>query len=125
MAVTMAMSLAEIELGRAAFEAEPGAWALNPLGTVHGGFAATLLDSALGCAVHSTLPVGSMYTTLTLELKLIRAIMPNTGRVRAEGKITHSGGRTATAEGRLIVVESGKLLATATTTCLVMAAEAR
>jgi uncharacterized protein (TIGR00369 family) len=125
MALTMAMSLVEVELGRAVFEGEPGAWALNPLGTVHGGFAATLLDSALACAVHSTLPVDALYTTLSLELKLVRAITPKTGRVRAEGKIVHSGGKTATAEGRLVAVETSKLLATATTTCLVMPLESR
>jgi uncharacterized protein (TIGR00369 family) len=125
MASTMAMSLVEIELCRAVFDGEPGPWALNPLGTVHGGFAATLLDSALACAVHSTLPVDSLYTTLSLELKLVRAITPKTGKVRAEGKVVHSGGRTATAEGRIIALEGGKLLATATTTCLIMPLESR
>ena len=120
MCATLGFRLAEAEQGFAAFEGNPAEWMYNPLGTVHGGWTATLLDSALGCAVHSALPAGSSYTTATLEVKFVRAITATTGRVRAEGRVVHAGGRIATAEARLIAVESGKLLATATTTCAVL-----
>jgi uncharacterized protein (TIGR00369 family) len=117
---TLDFTLATVERGLAAFEAEPAEWMYNPLGTVHGGWIATLLDSALGCAVHSALPPSSTYTTATLEVKFIRAVTANTGRVRAEAKVVHVGGKLATAEARLFTVDGGKLLATATTTCAVL-----
>ncbi len=113
-----------LEEGRVVFAADPGEHLLNPIGTVHGGFAATLLDSALGCAVHSTLPPGTAYTSLGLELKFLRPVTPASGRVLAEGRVVHPGRRVATAEGRLVQAGSGRLLATATTTCLVLAAPA-
>jgi uncharacterized protein (TIGR00369 family) len=85
---------------------------------VHGGYAATLLDSCMGCSVHTTLPKGTGYTTLEFKVSLVRAVTTDTGPVRAEGKVITSGRRVATAEGRLTDAD-GRLLAHATTTCLV------
>jgi uncharacterized protein (TIGR00369 family) len=110
--------LIEVEHGRAVFEGTPAFQHYNPLGTVHGGYAATLLDSCMGCCVHTTLPKGMGYTTLEFKVSLLRAITSETGLVRAEGKIVSSGRRVATAEGRLSD-RAGRLLAHATTTCLV------
>jgi len=104
--------------GVAVFQGTPGAEHYNPLGSVHGGYAATLLDTAVGCAVHSMLPAGKGYTTLELKVNYVRAMTTKTGPVRAEGKVVHVGGQTAIAEGRLTDA-AGKLLAFATTTCLV------
>ena len=113
------MQPVEVEDGRVAFEATPGREHYNPIGSVHGGFAATLLDSAMGCAVQTTLPAGAGYTTLELSVNYVRAITEDTGRVLAEGTITHAGRRMATAEARLTSEADGKLLAHAKTTCLV------
>ena len=107
-----------IEYGVAVFQGKPNQRHYNPLGTVHGGWFATLLDSAVGCAVHSTLPAGRGYTTLELKLNIVRALTDAVPLVRAEGKILHGGRQIATAEGR-IVGPDGKLYAHATTTCLV------
>jgi uncharacterized protein (TIGR00369 family) len=107
-----------VDEGRVVFQGAPGPGHLNPLGSVHGGWFATLLDSALGCAVHSALPAGKAYTTLELKVNMIRALSPNVKRVRAVGQVIHLGGQTATAEARL-VGHDGKLYAHATTTCLV------
>ena len=115
---TLDFRLAEVEHGRAVFEGVPQFKHYNPLGTVHGGYTATLLDSCMGCAVHSTLPKGIGYTTLEFKVTLIRPLLKDTGLVRAEGKILNSGRRAATAEGR-VTDSNGKLLAHATTTCLV------
>jgi uncharacterized protein (TIGR00369 family) len=115
---TLDFRLTEVENGRAVFEGTPALKHYNPLGTVHGGYAATLLDSCMGCAVHSTLPKGSSYTTLEFKVNLIRAITAETGPVRAEGRIINSGRRVATSEGRLTDTK-GRLYAHATTTCLV------
>jgi uncharacterized protein (TIGR00369 family) len=120
MAITLNMRPVEVEHGRAVFEGHPGEEHYNPIGVVHGGYAATLLDSAIGCAVHTTLPAGVAYTTLTLETKFVRAITRNTGPVRAEAWVAHRGRRQATAEGRLTAVETGKLLAHATGTCMIL-----
>ena len=109
----------EVEKGRAVFAGTPDLNYYNPIGSVHGGYAATLLDSCMGCAVHSTLEAGQGYTTLELKVNFIRAMTAETGRVRAEGKLIHLGARTATAEGR-VIDESGKLYAHATTTCLIL-----
>jgi len=109
----------EVELGRAVFELEPGPQHYNPIGSVHGGVAMTLLDSAMGCAIHSTLDAGVRYTTLEVKVNLVRPITAETGLIRCEGTVVHSGSRVATAEGRL-VDGSGKLLAHGTTTCLIM-----
>ena len=119
-AVTMNMSIVEVEEGRAIFEGEPGEEHYNPIGVVHGGYASTLLDSALGCAVHTTLPAGVGYTTQTLEMKFLRPITRETGRVRAEAEVVHRGRRQATVEARLLAAEGGKLLATGTSSCLIL-----
>ena len=113
--------LVELSEGHAVFAVEPKEYHYNPIGVVHGGLAATLLDSAMGCAVHSTLPAGVAYTTLEIKVNFVRPIKADTGRVRAEAKLIHVGGRTATAEGR-VIDEAGKLYAHATTTCLILRA---
>jgi uncharacterized protein (TIGR00369 family) len=116
--------LIEVETGRAVFAGTPGFQHYNPLGTVHGGYAATLLDSCMGCSVHTTLPKGTGYTTLEFKVSLVRAVTADTGAVRAEGKVISSGRRVATAEGRLTDA-GGRLLAHATTTCLVFEVPAK
>ncbi len=104
--------------GAVAFSSVPGFRHYNPIGSVHGGYAATLLDSAMGLAVHTTLPAGSGYTTLEFKVSFIRGMTEDTGPVRTEGKVLNAGRRAATAEARIIDA-AGKLLAHATTTCLV------
>jgi uncharacterized protein (TIGR00369 family) len=116
----MDFTLIEVDDGRAIFRGIPGEQHLNPIGSVHGGFAATLLDSALGCAVHTTLPAGIGYSTLELAVNLVRGITPATGPVLAEGNVVHAGRRTATAEARLTAEDGGALLAHAKTTCLIL-----
>jgi uncharacterized protein (TIGR00369 family) len=116
----MNFSIAEIEEGRAVFIGEPGEEHYNPIGVVHGGYASTILDSALGCAVHTTLPAGVGYTSQTLEVKYLRPITRDTGAVRSEAEVIHRGRKTATSEAKLSSVESGKLLATGTSTCLIL-----
>ena len=115
---TLDFLLVEVERGHAVFQGTPGPAHLNPLGTVHGGWYATLLDSALGCAVHSAMPQGKAYTTLELKVNLVRAIGPQVQRVRAIGQTIHVGGQTATADARLVGPD-GKLYAHGSTTCLV------
>jgi uncharacterized protein (TIGR00369 family) len=107
-----------IEHGLAIFQGRPQGKYYNPLGSIHGGWFAALLDSAVGCAVHSTLPVGKGYTTLELKLNIVRALTEAVPLVRAEGKLVHGGRQVATAEGRLEGPD-GKLYAHATTTCLI------
>jgi uncharacterized protein (TIGR00369 family) len=107
-----------IEPGVAVFQGRPQRKHYNPLGTVHGGWFATLLDSAVGCAVHSSLPAGKAYTTLELKVNIVRALTEAVPLVRAEGRLVHAGRQVATAEGRLVGPD-GKLYAHATTTCLV------
>jgi uncharacterized protein (TIGR00369 family) len=119
-AVTLRMAVVDVGDGEATFEGEPGEEHFNPIGVVHGGYAATLLDSAMGCAVHTTLPAGVGYTTQTLETKFVRPIGRDAGTVRAEGRVVHRGRRQATTEGRLIAAETGKLLAHGTGTCLIL-----
>ena len=109
----------EVEPGRAVFEFEPGPQHYNPIGSVHGGVAMTLLDSAMGVAVHSLLEPGVRYTTLEVKTNFVRAITSDTGVIRCEGTVLHKGSRIATAEGR-IVDATGKLLAHGTTTCLIL-----
>ncbi len=111
-----------VEEGKAVFEGEPGEHLYNPIGSVHGGYAMALLDSAMGCAIHSTLRAGEVYTTLEVKTNFVRPITTDTGLVRCEGVVIHRGGTIATAEGKLVAVESGKLLAHGSTTCLVIAA---
>ena len=109
----------EAEPGRAVFEMTPGPEHYNPIGSVHGGIALTLLDSAMGCAVHTTLEAGVGYTTLEVKTNFVRAITADTGVIRCEGTVIHGGSRVATAEGRLTGPD-GKLLAHGTTTCLIL-----
>ncbi|MGQ0763362.1 MAG: PaaI family thioesterase [Acidobacteriota bacterium] len=118
-AALMNFELVELSEGHAIFAVEPKEYHYNPIGVVHGGLAATLLDSAMGCAVHSTLPAGAGYTTLEIKVNFVRPILADTGRVRAEAKLIHLGGRIATAEDR-VIDEAGKLYAHATTTCLIL-----
>jgi uncharacterized protein (TIGR00369 family) len=115
---TLRFQLVEIEDGRAVFEGEPDLHAYNPIGTVHGGYAATLLDSACGCAVHSKLAAGQGYTTLELKVAYHKAMTARTGPVRAEGRVTTMGRRAAFAEARLTDAE-GRLYASATSTLLI------
>lgn len=114
----------EVEPGRATFQMEPSEEHFNPIGVVHGGIIATLLDSAMGCAVHTTCAEGTAYTTLEFKVNLVRAVTLETGLLRAEGIVTHRGRRIATAEAR-VTSPDGRLIATATTTCLIMEAAGR
>ena len=100
----LGMSLVEIGEGRAVFTVEPAEWMYNPIGSVHGGIAATLLDSCMGCAIHTTLPAGAAYTTTDLQIRYVRGMTGSTGRVLAEGTVVHAGRRQATAESRLTVL---------------------
>src|SRR5918994_3293462 len=109
--VVMNYSIAELEEGRAVFVGEPGEEHYNPIGVVHGGYASTILDSALGCAVHTTLPAGVGYTSLGLEAKFTRPITRDTGRVLCEATVLYRGRKQATSEASLKAAEGGKLLA--------------
>lgn len=115
---TMDFIPVQMEPGVAIFQGRPQLRHYNPLGTVHGGWFCTLLDSALGCAVHTTLPAGKGYTTLELKVNMIRPLTDAVPLVRAEGRVIHAGRQVATAEGR-IVGPDGKVYAHATTTCMV------
>jgi uncharacterized protein (TIGR00369 family) len=115
---TLDFLLVEVGAGRAVFQGTPGPDHFNPMGGIHGGWYATLLDSALGCAVHSMMPAGRGYTTAELGVNLVKAIGRKVQRVRAEGKVLHCGRQLATAEARLFGPD-GTLYAHATTTCLV------
>lgn len=116
---TMDFSLVEIDEGRAVFEGNPDMRVYNPIGSVHGGYAATLLDSACGIAVHSKLAPGQGYTTLELKVSYVRGMTVDTGVVRAEGVVISMGRRVAFAEAKLTDA-SGRILATATSTLLVI-----
>jgi uncharacterized protein (TIGR00369 family) len=116
----LALEIVEVEDGRAVFAMEPAEWMYNPIGSVHGGIAATILDSCMGCAVHTTLEAGVGYTTADLQVRYIRAMADATGRVLAEGRVVHRGRRTATAEGRLFVESDETLLAHASTGCVIL-----
>ncbi len=115
---TLDFSLVEVGEGRAVFQGTPQLKHYNPMGGVHGGWYATLLDSALGCAVHTMMPAGRAYTTAELSVNIVRAASMKTGPLRAIGTVIHCGRQLATAEAR-IVGPDGKLYAHATTTCLV------
>lgn len=119
---TLGFTLVAVETGRAVFAGTPQFRHYNPIGVVHGGFAATLLDSAVGCAVHTTLARGEAYTTLELKLNLVRPLTDKTGPVRAEGRVVHRGRTVATAEGYLRD-DGDKLYAHATTTCMIFPAK--
>jgi uncharacterized protein (TIGR00369 family) len=116
----LGFSVIEVGHGRAVFAMEPAEWMYNPLGSVHGGVAATLLDSCMGCAVHTTLEAGVGYTTTDLHVRYIRSMGEATGRVLAEGRVVHAGRRTATAEGRLFVEDVESLIAHASTGCVIL-----
>jgi uncharacterized protein (TIGR00369 family) len=116
----LGFGVVEVEPGRALFAMEPAEWMYNPLGSVHGGIAATLLDSCMGCAVHSTLEAGVGFTTADLQVRYVRAMSDATGRVLAEGRVVHRGQRTATAEGRLFTEDGETLIAHATTGCVIL-----
>jgi uncharacterized protein (TIGR00369 family) len=115
----MGFRLTEVGEGLAVFECDPGEQHYNPIGVVHGGLAMTLLDSAMGCCVHTRLKANVGYTTLEAKVNMVRAITSKTGTLRATGKVIHLGGKTATAEGRLEDA-AGKLYAHGTTTCIIL-----
>jgi len=115
---TLQFWLVEASVGHAEFQGRPAFDHYNPLGGVHGGWMATLLDSCVGCAVHTLLPVGKAYTTLELKVNFVKGLTDRVPLVRAIGDVIHSGSRVATAEGRLVGPD-GTLFAHATTTCLI------
>ena len=121
-AEAMDFDLVEAEEGRVVFTGIPSARFFNPLGTVHGGWTATILDSAMACAAHSTLKPGEGYTTLEMKLNYVRPVMPESGKLRCEGRLIHRGGSVITSEGKL-VDGRGKLLAHGTETCMVFPAK--
>jgi uncharacterized protein (TIGR00369 family) len=123
MATLMDLRIAELAEGRVVFEVEPGEYHYNPIGMVHGGLAATLCDSAMGCAVHSVLPAGVGYTTLEVKVNFLRPMTVATGVVRCEATVVSVGSRVATAEAR-VVDAAGKLYSHATTTCLLLRPDA-
>jgi uncharacterized protein (TIGR00369 family) len=117
-AKTLDFTIVEVGAGVAIFQGTPLPRHLNPLGTIHGGWVATMLDSALGCSVHTLMPAGRAYTTAELSVNYVKGLTPKVQRVRAEGKVIHCGRQLATAEARLVGPD-GTLYAHATTTCLV------
>ncbi|HEY0147812.1 MAG TPA: PaaI family thioesterase [Allosphingosinicella sp.] len=119
MAQTLGFRLVEVEAGRALFEGDPGPHLLNPLGSVHGGWALTLIDSATGCALHTELPAGIGYTTVETKANFNRAIAADAGTVRCEGRVLHRGRQIATAEAR-ITSNEGNLLAHGTSTLIIL-----
>jgi uncharacterized protein (TIGR00369 family) len=118
-AVTLGVTVEEVEEGRVVFGMVPAEYHYNTIGSVHGGVIATLLDSAAGCAVHSALPAGVRYTSLDLSVKYLRGLGVDSGPVRCEGLVVHLGGRTALAEARLFD-GAGRLCAHATSSCMIM-----
>jgi uncharacterized protein (TIGR00369 family) len=117
-AITLGIEPTAFSEGRAIFALTPGPEHLNPLGAVHGGIVSTLLDSAMGCAVHTTLGPGETFTTLDLDVRFVRPVRAGQGLVTAEATVVHAGRQTATAEGRVLDAD-GVLYAHATTTCLI------
>lgn len=118
-ATLLGMSVVEVADGLATFELSPDQRMMNPIGSIHGGITATLLDSCMACAVHTTLPAGVGYTTAQLNVHYLRALQPGMGPVRAVGTVIHRGRTQSTAEGKLYDAH-GKLLAHSTTTCLIL-----
>jgi uncharacterized protein (TIGR00369 family) len=106
----LAMDIVDVEHGRAVFALEPAEWMYNPIGSVHGGIAATILDSCMGCAVHTTLEPDVGYTTSDIQVRYLRAMRAGGGRVLAEGRVIHAGRRTATAEGRVYLERDPSVL---------------
>ena len=119
---TLEYVLVEVAEGRVVFEGRPGEYLANPLGGVHGGYYAGMLDSAMGCAIHSLLPAGQAYTTLEFKLNMVRALPTDGSPVRAIGEVVHPGRKIATSEARLVDAND-KLYAHATCTCLLLAGE--
>jgi uncharacterized protein (TIGR00369 family) len=119
MSKTLDFMLIHVSEGCAVFQGAPSEKHLNPMGTVHGGWFATLLDSALGCAIWTQMPIGKIYTTAELSVNLVRALTPQVTRVRAIGQVVHCGRKLATAEAKLVGTD-GTLYAHASTTCLVL-----
>ncbi|GLQ06026.1 PaaI family thioesterase [Sneathiella chinensis] len=116
---TLDFDLVSVEKGVAVFEGNPSEKHMNPIGSIHGGYAATLLDSALGCSIHTMLEAGESYTTVDLNVKYIRAMKPGMGKVTCRGEVVHKGRKIATAEARL-VGEDGKIYAHGNTTCVIL-----
>jgi uncharacterized protein (TIGR00369 family) len=116
------MGIDELDKGRVVFTLEPAEYHYNPIGSVHGGIISTICDSAMGCAVQSTLPAGTGYTTLELKVNFLRAVTLETGPMRCEGRVIHVGGRVATAEAYL-TDGAGTRYAHATTTCMIFRPE--
>lgn len=115
----LGFTVAAVEEGSVTFAFTPAEYHYNPIGSVHGGVAATLLDSAMGCSVHTLLPAGVGYTTLEIKVNYIRPLTAESGEVRAVGSVLHLGAKTAIAEGKLLGAD-GRLYALATTTCLIL-----
>lgn len=113
--------LTEAEEGRAVFAGIPSDAFFNPIGTIHGGWTSAILDSAMACAVHTTLAAGQGYTTVEMKLNFVRPVLPSSGRVTCEGAVVHRGGTLATSEGRLFDA-AGRLLAHGTETCMILGA---
>ncbi len=124
MAATLGFTLIEVERGRAVFRVVPDERHYNPLGTIHGGLAMTLLDSCIGCAVHATLAAGLAYTSIETKVNFTRAVSTKVGPLLAEGRIISEGRRICTAEGRLVGAGDGRVYAHGTGTCLVFPIEA-
>ncbi len=120
--ILIGSGVSEVEAGRVVFTLVPQEFHYNPIGTVHGGIISTICDSAMGCAIHTTLSLGVGYTTLELKVNFIKAVTRETGELFCEGKAIHTGGRIATAECRLTDKE-GRLYAHGTTTCLILRPE--
>ena len=119
MAATLGFALVEVERGRAVFRVMPDERHYNPLGTIHGGLAMTLLDSCIGCAVQTTLAAGLAYTSVETKVNFTRAVSPKVGPLLAEGRIISEGRRICTAEGRLVGAGDGRVYAHGTGTCLI------
>jgi uncharacterized protein (TIGR00369 family) len=118
--VLLGLEWVELAPGHAVLSCDPAEWMLNPLGVIHGGIAATLLDTVTACAVHTTLPAGTGYATSDLHVRFVRAMQPDIGRLIATGSVIHAGRRHSTAEGRLEAEATGKLIATATAGCAIL-----
>jgi uncharacterized protein (TIGR00369 family) len=125
MAALLGFELSEVEERRVVFTARPGEHHYNPMNTVHGGLALTMLDSAMGAAVHTTLMRGQLYSTLESKVNLVRPITADTGAILAEGRVLHRGGSTATAEATLRAADGDTLLAHGTSTCLLLGGDSR
>jgi uncharacterized protein (TIGR00369 family) len=122
-AATMGFEIVEVDAGRVVFTVTPGEHLYNPIGVVHGGVAATMLDTVTGCAVHTTLPAGAAYTSLDLSVKYLRPLTADTGPVRGIGQVINKGRRTALAQGELRDA-ADRLLAHGTSSCMIFPAEA-